>query len=194
MKAASEFCVDIDNVIGRTDEVIREIIRRHTGGRVNFQYDDIKQFNYHECLDARGNGITREEWADVHQAFSRPENLLSVLPVEGAITGTASLFQAGRVHLVTSRLGAAQAPTLRWLVSHGFSYHQLHFVQHRLKHRDFAHVRVAIEDDYDQAAEFVRHGTPCVLMRHPWNAARPAMQGITWVDSWRDAVALMLGA
>ena len=38
-------CIDIDNVVTKTDKVIREIIAKETNGRVNLSYEHIVHFN-----------------------------------------------------------------------------------------------------------------------------------------------------
>ena len=71
----SRLCIDIDNVIARTDEVMRRVIRDFTQGRVDFEYEHILAFNYHECHDANGCTITKEEWKGIHDLFSEPRYL-----------------------------------------------------------------------------------------------------------------------
>ena len=62
-------CIDIDNVIARTDEVMRRVIRDHTAGRVNLNYADIIEFDYHRCKDRNGCSITKDEWNALHDLF-----------------------------------------------------------------------------------------------------------------------------
>ena len=56
------FGIDIDNTIAKTDAVMRQVIAAVTGGWVQLEYDDIVTFNYYECRDLKGNGITKDEW------------------------------------------------------------------------------------------------------------------------------------
>src|SRR4051812_9332048 len=109
------FCIDIDNVIARTDEVMRQIISDVTGGKVRFAYEDIATFNYHECRDRTGNTITRDEWRKVHDQFSEPEVITNLEPLPGAIEGLRELAKRAVVHLATSRLPKARRPTIDWL-------------------------------------------------------------------------------
>ena len=39
-------CVDIDNVVAATDEVMRCVIREYTRGRVDLSYEDVVEFDY----------------------------------------------------------------------------------------------------------------------------------------------------
>ncbi len=77
----AHFCIDIDNVIAQTDEVMRRVIEEFTGGRVALKYEDIVTFNYHECRDRKGERITKEEWGQVHDRFSEPQNILGIEPM-----------------------------------------------------------------------------------------------------------------
>ena len=79
------YCIDIDNVIARTDEVMRRVISDFTGGRVALEYDDIVTFNYHECRGPNGNRITKEEWKQIHNQFSESQNIMNIEPMPGAV-------------------------------------------------------------------------------------------------------------
>ena len=76
-------CIDIDNVIARTDKVMRRVISEHTGGRIQLAYEDVKNFNYYECKDSTGNGINNEEWKHIHELFSEPRYLWLIQPFPG---------------------------------------------------------------------------------------------------------------
>jgi hypothetical protein len=181
------FCIDIDNCIARTDEVMRRVIAHVTGGRVQLEYKDIVTFNYYECRDRQGNQITKDEWKQVHDVFSEPENLMSVEPMPGAIEGLSRLAERGTVHLATSRLRKARKTTVEWLDTHGFPDHDLHFLKHGEKHGSLKSFTAAVEDHYEQAVAFATIGeTPCFLIRHPWNHSRDAIKGVQWVDNWDD--------
>src|SRR2546427_1421515 len=84
---ARGICVDIDNVIAQTDDVMRRVIKEYTGGRVELTYADVREFNYYECKDKNGNGITKEEWKQVHELFSEARYLCQIQPIPGAIDG-----------------------------------------------------------------------------------------------------------
>jgi len=42
----ARFCIDLDNVLARTDEVMRRVISDFSGGKVQLDYEDIVKFNY----------------------------------------------------------------------------------------------------------------------------------------------------
>jgi len=186
-------CVDIDNVIAQTDEVMRRVIRDHTKGRVNYAYEDVKEFNYYECKDAAGACVTREEWDKVHEEFSRPENLMQIAPfpdVQGEFRKLSAVFA---IHLATSRLHQARRATVEWLEHHQFlPPYDLHFLKHGEKHAALSRFFVGVEDDYKQAAAFARSGTKCYLIRHPWNRTKDPMPGIHWVAGWSELTPRLL--
>jgi hypothetical protein len=187
------FCIDIDNVIASTDEIMRQVIKKFTGARVCLAYEHIKEFNYYECQDDEGNKITREEWRKIHDLFSEPRNLWLIQPVSGAIEGLQMLAERGTIHLVTSRLPKARRTTIEWLENHGFPPHDLHFLKHGEKHSSLRPFTAAVEDDYEQAAAFVTRGnTPCFLLKHPWNESKPFIDGLQWVDTWPELTERLL--
>ena len=185
-------CIDIDNVIGQTDEVMRRVISEYTGGRVQLAYEDIKVFNYHECRDCHGNGIDEKDWTTVHDLFSEPRYLLEIEPLPGAIDSLRQLMRAATLHVATSRLRKARPATVEWLDKHEVPDHYLHFVKHNQKHACLRGVIAAVEDDYEQAVDFAKSGITCFLIGHPWNASRPKIEGVEWADSWGELTSRLL--
>lgn len=180
-------CIDIDNVVARTDEVMRSVIAEYTSGRVKLTYEEINEFNYFECRDRNGNCITEEEWKHIHNLFSEPRYLWLIQPFPGAVEGLHQLAKRYTLHFATSRMAKARRVTVEWLENHGFPSHDLHFLKHREKHASLRPFSAAIEDDYEQAKSFVSDGdTPCFLLRHPWNQEKPISKGIQWVNDWND--------
>ena len=179
-------CLDIDNCLARTDEVMRQLVRDYTQGRVNLECEDIKQFNYYECKDSRGNSITKPEWDEVHKTFSQPENILRLAPLEGVPGCLRQLGEFFGLHLATTRRPEARRPTIEWLEKYEFPKHDLHFLGHGEKHASLARFFAAVEDHYEQATAFALTQTPCFLIKYPWNRGRKKTHGIEWVAGWRD--------
>ena len=50
----SSICVDIDNVVARTDDVMREVIRECSQDRVDLVCEDVVCFDYWMCRDGLG--------------------------------------------------------------------------------------------------------------------------------------------
>ena len=72
-------CIDLDNVIAKTDEVMREIIHQISAEDVDLKYEDVVCFEYWKCRDRRGRRISRAEWNNVHQEFTR-NHLMRIQP------------------------------------------------------------------------------------------------------------------
>ena len=111
-------CVDLDNVIARTDEVIRGVIRDFTGGAVDLQEHHIKEFNYSECFDDKGRHLEESDWPKVHELFSEPRYLWLIQPHVGVVASLKKLRTSYEIHLATSRLPKARATTIAWLENH----------------------------------------------------------------------------
>lgn len=187
------FCIDIDNTVARTDEVMRRVIADYTAGRVRLAYEDVIAFDYYKCPDQQGNQITKEEWTPIHDLFATPRYLWQVEPIPGAIEGLRELAKYGTIHLATSRLRQARRTTVEWLDAHSFPNHDLHFLKHGEKHASLRPFAAAVEDHYEQAVAFATTGqTPAFLIRHPWNRDCKPVQGVLWVDSWEELTQRLL--
>ena len=183
----THFCIDIDNVIGGTDEVMRQVIAEFTKGRVQLTYENVREFNYWECKDDRGNSIDKEEWNSIHALFSESRYLRLIEPLSGALDGITLLSKKADLHFATARLPKAHVATVEWLKIHNFPPCQLHFLKHGEKHISLQAITAAVEDDYSQACAFAIIGkTPCFLLRHPWNTDKREVDGVHWVDTWPE--------
>src|SRR5438552_13023304 len=109
--------IDIDNCVAATDVVMRGIIRDVTGGRVNFRYEDIREFDYHGslCRDESGEGIDEVTWKEVHERFSDPGVVLNIAPLPGAVEAIRALQSEFEIHFITTRKPKARAATIHWL-------------------------------------------------------------------------------
>jgi len=185
-------CVDIDNVIAQTDEVIRKVIRDYTEGRVQLAYANIAEFDYHKCTDNNGCSISKEQWEEIHELFSEPRYLWLIQPVPGVQAYLTQLAKKFTIHLVTSRLAKARHTTVEWLDNYGFRSYDLHFLKHGEKHVLLSKFAAAVEDHYEQATAFAQSGTPCYLIEHPWNKSKPSVENVHWVESWEELVKQLL--
>jgi uncharacterized HAD superfamily protein len=177
-------CVDIDNTIVATDEVIRELIREHTNGDVCLQYDDIREFNYEQCSDSKGASISDKQWDAVHKKFSQRDTLLSLKPLAGAVDGLHRVAEVATLHIATSRRPESRRATVEWLEGLELPKHYLHFVGHLEKHLSVGNVRFAVEDHYEQAAQFAKAEVHTFLLQHPWNRDKPRLERVEWCVGW----------
>jgi uncharacterized HAD superfamily protein len=179
-------CIDIDNVVASTDEVLRNVISGYTAGRVSLAYDDVVEFDYWKCLDCRGQSISKNDWSAIHDAFSKDEILKTVRPVEGIQGHLDKLRPYFEIHLVTSRLPHAESATRAWLHVHGIPFDRLTFARHREKHLLQESYEAVIEDDYDQAVCFAAVGVNAYLIEHPWNRSKPVAPRVQWCKNWGE--------
>ena len=184
--SAPRLCVDIDNVIAQTDQVMRRTIFLYTHGRVKLDYGHVKEFDYDQCSDSNGNNISRKDWPGIHELFSERDVILSIPPMPDAIEQLRRLEGHYQIHLATTRLPRARQSTIEWLERHAVPPFDLHFLRYGRKHSSLAQFAAAVEDHYDQAVSFAEIGTPCYLIRHPWNREKPPREGIEWVDNWTE--------
>ena len=185
-------CIDVDNVIARTDEVMRQVIHDFTGGRVNFEYDHIIEFDYCKCKDGNGGTITKSEWEKIHELFSEPRHLWKIQPWPDVQRHLKRLTKQFAIHLATSRLPKARRITIEWLEDYDFPPHDLHFLKHGDKHVSLGKLTAAVEDHYEQAVEFAKSGTPCFLLEHRWNRDKPRLDNLIWVKTWKDLARQLL--
>lgn len=178
-------CIDIDNVIAQTDEVIRGVIKEVTGGRVSLKYEDVNNFNYWECIDENGEMLTKDEWRIVHERFSEPDILKSIKPVNDVKECLFRLSEKFTLHFATSRLPKARKSTIEWLDEHGFPEHDIHFLKHGEKHISLGPFDISVEDDPEQALAFASAGFGVnYLIAHPWNSAASKNRNVKRVSGW----------
>lgn len=184
--------IDIDNVIACTDEVMRDVIKKHTANHVDFRYEDIKDFDYAKCTDQQGRRLKGGEWHVIHKEFSKEENILRIQPYSQIHTYLSKLSDIGySIHLVTSRLNIARESTVKWLKSYEIPHHGLHFVKHRCKHFMFQNCAGVIEDDLGQANEFANLEISTYLLAHPWNNLNQT-EFITRTHNWEEIVEILI--
>ena len=180
-------CIDIDNVVAQTDEVMRAVIRKITKERVVLEYKHITTFNYWECHDDNGNAITRDEWKEVHDRFSESEWLNRIQPVADVQESLRRLSEKYILHFATSRLAKARRTTIEWLEQNGFPDHDIHFLKHGEKHISLGAFDVSVEDDPTQALAFAAAGFGLnFVIEHPWNAGIADAGNLRRVAGWRE--------
>jgi 5'(3')-deoxyribonucleotidase len=158
--AKERLCIDIDNVIAQTDQVMRRVIRDYTRGSVDLTYDEVVEFDHYKCRDARGFAITRDQWREIHELFSEPENIMQIAPFPGAQEQLNKLREQFDIHYATSRRPRAWRATIDWLERHEFPLRCLHFLTHGEKHVALSGFLAAVEDHYEQAVAFASTRPP----------------------------------
>ena len=157
---------DVDNVVARTDEVIRALIFEKT--QIDLRYEDVVEFDYWLCQDHEGRRIRKEDWTAIHLEFTR-NCLDSVEPFDHVVEHLSKIRERFEIHLATSRLPEGRDSTIAWLQKHQIPYTEIHFVEHRLKHKINIGFVAAVDDDRAQAELFEGSGIRAFLLAHPWN-------------------------
>jgi cytidine deaminase len=166
--------VDIDNVLCRTDECIRGLLCDVSGKRVNYAYEDIREYDYRNCTDAKGAKVTREEWRVAHdERFSRAEVVSALAPIPGAIEEMRRLAGRFDVAYITGRQPRLQEATQQWLTRNGLPDGPVLFANRGQKHLVVAGAFALIEDDREQTEPAARAGMHAVLLADPWNETGP---------------------
>ena len=165
-------CVDIDNVIAKTDGVMRKVIHAHSMSHINLTYDDVVCFEYWTCRDKKGERFDKSEWEKIHKEFTR-NYLLQILPFDNVSQYLEIISGKFDVHLATSRLDDGQEATHVWLHKHSIPYNKLHFAKEGTKHLINEQFVAAIEDDREQGYAFYSKGVIVFLLAHPWNMVGP---------------------
>ena len=186
----SSICVDIDNVVARTDDVMREVIRECSQDRVDLVCEDVVCFDYWMCRDGLGRRFDRTEWTKIHTEFTH-NHLLRVRPFEGVSQYLARISDRFDIHLATSRLPEGWGQTERWVKQHAIPHRKIHYVKHGEKHLIGQEFTAAIEDDREQAYAFQLSGVRTFLLAHPWNHIGPHSP-LRRVAAWEDLTAEIL--
>jgi len=175
-------CVDIDNVIARTDEVMREVIKVCSKDQVDLRYEDIIDFDYWNCVDRYGRSFDQTDWHNIHLEFTR-NHIPRIQPFDNVREHLLKISEEFEIHVATSRLPEGRVTTREWLSTHKIPFTELHFVEHRKKHLLVKPFVAAIEDDRIQAESFHELGVRAFLLAHPWNVLQPGSE-ITRVGQW----------
>jgi len=165
-------CVDIDNVIAKTDVVMRQVILANSSSQVDLGYEDVVCFEYWKCRDRLGRRLDHSEWKKIHEEFTR-NHLMHISPFDNISHHLESIGKKFNVHLATSRLDDGQEYTRLWLRQHSISFDKLHFVPEGTKHLIGEHFVAAVEDDREQGYAFYGKGVQVFLLAHPWNTVGP---------------------
>jgi 5'(3')-deoxyribonucleotidase len=190
-----KLCVDIDNVLGQTDKVMREIIRVATVSKENptgisYDYQDVIHFDYSLNKNAAGLSVSKEIWDAVHQIFQDPKSgyVDLIEPMDGAFDALQILAKQWDIWIVTGRHGGGLSKAKSWIERWfpGFSGN-VHSSAGICKHQvaDFA---AAVDDHFETAVEFANVGVRTFVYSHPWNREAESCPRLTIVHNWAQLV------
>jgi uncharacterized HAD superfamily protein len=154
--------VDLDNVLTRTDPLIRQLIEEMFG--VRLAQSDIKHFDYNLC------GITKDQERQVFARFHQTE-CEKVAPIEDGLAALSVLAQTFDIHIVTGRPPETRKLTTEWLNNSRVSYDRLEFLKE--KHLSEVDFKAFVEDHRENAYAMARRSVKSFLINYPWNEPNP---------------------
>src|SRR5271169_2111067 len=128
--------VDLDDVLSETTLASTKLLKREYGREVGLK--QITSFNFQEAF-----GLTQKEFDYFFELIHRPEEILRLDPVDGAIEVIKNWAAQGyEIAIVTGRLTSTYETSLEWLFLHKFPYDSFIMVD-KYSRRDTDH-RIAI--------------------------------------------------
>lgn len=178
------FGVDIDNVVSKTDETIRLLIRRRYG--IDVKRGDVTQFDYHKCKHIP---LTKQQVSAVLEEFHHSA-CRDVGIVHGAKEALFTLHASShRICLVTSRHAVAKKSTRKWLNERAICYDELVFSKH--KDSLVGRIDYFVEDNGAVAKRLAGLGGRVFLLSYPWNRRSRKHPNILRVRGWGDILCLL---
>jgi uncharacterized HAD superfamily protein len=185
--------VDMDDVLCRTAQAILGIVEREFGKRL--RYEDLTSFD----LEASCS-LSRAEIEELFRIVHRPEELLAVEPMQGAVEVMEAWARSGyEIAIVTGRLPSTYEASLEWLKRHRVPHDALLMVDKfgRFRPEDGAGITLgelaarrfawAVEDSPTVARYLAEEmGVTVALIDHPWNRGAPEHPAIRRHRSWRE--------
>jgi len=190
--------VDLDDVLSETTRTYSKLLKREYGREVGFE--QITSFNLEEAF-----GLTPKEYDYFFELIHRPEEILRLDPVDGAIEVLTHWAARGyEIIIVTGRLTSTYESSLEWLHSHKVPYdsfimvdkysrsgtdHRIAISMEELSAKKFS---LAVEDSLFMA-EYISQtmDTRVALFDRPWNRAQSIFDKIERCATW-DRIALQI--
>lgn len=172
--------VDFDDVLSQTARAFTRLLEETVGKRVEFEA--ITSFDLSKSF-----GLSQEEIDRFMAEAHRPERLMEVEPIEGAVDVLSAWHAEGyQIDVLTGRPPSSESVSRQWLERHGVPHRALYFVD---KYRRFdesawdGHGRVlhlselhgdiydlVMEDSLKTAAYLAEATTARILLLdRPWN-------------------------
>ena len=183
--------VDLDDVLSETTLASTKLLKREYGREVALE--QITSFNFQEAF-----GLSQKEYDYFFELIHRPEEILRLEPVDGAIEVLKNWAAQGyEIAIVTGRLTSTYETSLEWLSSHKVPYDSFIMVDkysrpetdHRIaiSMNDLSAMKfgLAVEDSLSMA-EYISQtmGTQVALFDRPWNRAQSVFDKIERCANW----------
>lgn len=192
MKTASNrIYVDMDDVLCQAARHFLVVVEREFGKRI--EYEQLTNFDVgHAC------GLRAEERDDLYRIVHRPEELLRMEPVEGALPALHKWQQEGfEIAIVTGRPPESYEPSLEWLATHRIPYSSFTVVDKYSRFRSEKTMAIslrelaarrfcwAVEDSLPMAEYLADQMKVTVaLIDCPWNQTDAAPVQVTRYAGW----------
>lgn len=172
--------VDFDDVLAKTALAFTRLLEETFGKRVALE--EITSFDLSKSFD-----LTQEEIDHFMVEAHRPERLLAVEPMEGAVDVLSAWHAQGcEIDVLTGRPPASGEVSREWLRRHGVPHSELYFVDKYSRYDQTAwegHGRVlqmselhgdtydVVVEDSLKTASYLAEATPAriLLFDRPWN-------------------------
>ena len=193
-EASKTIYVDLDDVLCQAARHFLMIVEREFGKKI--AYEQLTDFDVgHAC------GLAAAERDELYRIVHRPEELLSMAPVDGAIAGLKQWEQQGfDVAIVTGRPPQSTEVSLAWLAKHRISHGSFTIVD---KYSRFTAVNAmtladlathrfcwAVEDSLPMAEYLAEQmKLPVALIDRPWNQDSKQQIGIRRYRDWQAIAA-----
>jgi hypothetical protein len=192
MRMKPKLCVDIDNVMGRTDDVIREMLRVATISEANptgikLEYEDVVHFDYPLNHNYLGQSVSDKIWKEVHEKFLDPNSnsLELIQPMPCVLQNLREIANDWDILIVTSRKDKALGKTRLWIEKPFSGFDRCVFSSEGKHKFQVAEFSAAIDDYLPTVVEFHEQGVRSFLYDHPWNR-NDRIAGLTVVTNWDE--------
>ncbi|MDQ4040465.1 MAG: hypothetical protein M3141_01790 [Actinomycetota bacterium] len=179
--------VDIDSTLHHYWGQLAEVAQRRFG--VALPYDEQHTWD----IDL----LTPVQLAECVAETHGPELVAAAQPYPGAVEVIAGWRARGHtIHVASHRAPAAQAHTAEWLERIGLPFDELRCDYGKVDWAQAAGIDLLVDDSPANLLHAREAGIVPATLRHPWNAALCAREGIACAEDWPglgDALAELLG-
>lgn len=189
--APNAIYVDMDDVLCEAARHFLAIVEREFGKKI--EYEQLSDFDV-----GRSCGLRPEERDELYRIVHRPDELLSMAPIEEAQPVLRRWQEAGfEIAIVTGRPPDAYEPSVEWLAKHRIPYSSFTVVD---KYARFATERTtaislrelstrrfcwAVEDSLPMAEYLAgQMQLPVALIDRPWNRTDAALAQVGRYTDW----------
>ena len=192
MFSAKTIYVDMDDVLCHAARHFLLVVEREFGKKI--EYRQLTNFDVGESC-----GLRWDEREELYRIVHRPDELLSMAPVDEAISVLEHWRESGfEIAIVTGRSPDTRESSLAWLKKHRFPFDSFTIVD---KYSRFATDKIvainlaelaarrfcwAVEDSLPMAAYLAgRMKVPVALIDCPWNQSDMEQAGVSRYGHWQ---------